>query len=207
MHRGKNGSGARPAVLGKEVNTGPAPAQTIWYKNVAPGLKESSVLFFLSQSGSHKWCAQDRDLACSAWWGPRRFQCDWKLFEMLPNQCFGWYLNSQQGWNGIWKEILGIPWWLVVRTLHFHCRDHGSIPGWGTVNKIPQAGCCGQNFFFKKKRKRCCGAWYSWCLVSGGLSALVEMQICLCLLKAESWISSEHTKSAQVSRASRLHRA
>ena len=54
MHRGKNGSGARPAVLGKEVNTGPAPAQTIWYKNVAPGLKESSILFFLSQSGSHK---------------------------------------------------------------------------------------------------------------------------------------------------------
>ena len=54
MHRGKNSSGAGPAVLAEEVNTGPAPAQTIWCKNAAPDLKESLVLFFLSQSGGHK---------------------------------------------------------------------------------------------------------------------------------------------------------
>ena len=42
----------------------------------------------------------------------------------------------------------------VVKTLHFHCRGKGSIPGWGT--KIPHATPHGQ----KKERKKKLGKEY-----------------------------------------------
>lgn len=66
--------------------------------------------------------------------------------------------------------MLGFPDGLVVRTLRFHCRGHGSIPVWGTVNKIPQAGHCGQFFFLKRKEGDAVvvdihGAWYLGVLV------------------------------------------
>ena len=37
------------------------------------------------------------------------------------------------------RDFPGYP---VVKTLHFHERGWGSIPGWGT--KIPHAVWCGQ---------------------------------------------------------------
>ena len=46
------------------------------------------------------------------------------------------------------KGACGNSMFTVVRTQHFHFRDLGSIPGWGT--KIPQAMSCDQ----KKKRER-----------------------------------------------------
>ena len=39
----------------------------------------------------------------------------------------------------------------VVKTLHFHCRGRGFIPGQGT--KIPHASRCGQKWKKKKKKK------------------------------------------------------
>ena len=36
----------------------------------------------------------------------------------------------------------------MVKTLHFHYREHGSIPDQGI--KIPQAMQCGQKFFLDK---------------------------------------------------------
>ena len=44
-----------------------------------------------------------------------------KKLQIFFNKCLKW-------------EFLGSP---VVRTQSFHCRDPGSISGWGT--KIPQA--------------------------------------------------------------------
>ena len=47
------------------------------------------------------------------------------------------------------KGACGNSMFTVVRTQHFHFRDLGSIPGWGT--KIPQAMSCDQK---KKERER-----------------------------------------------------
>ena len=45
-----------------------------------------------------------------------------------------------EGLNESKREFPGGP---VIRTLHFHCRGHGSIPGPGT--NIPHAAQHGQN--------------------------------------------------------------
>ena len=50
------------------------------------------------------------------------------------------------------KELQGLSGGLVVKTLPFHSKGHGSIPGWGT--KIPHAAWHGQvnnKYLFKIK--------------------------------------------------------
>lgn len=47
------------------------------------------------------------------------------------------------------KKKKGIPWWPVVRTLHF-AEGTGLIPGWGLCSRKP----CGQKNKIRKKKKR-----------------------------------------------------
>ena len=68
--------------------------------------------------------------------------------EEIPREIRKYFEMNENEKN---RDFPGGP---VVKTLHFHCRGKGSIPGWGT--KIPHATPHGQ----KKERKKKLGKEY-----------------------------------------------
>ena len=87
----------------------------------------------------------------------------------LPAQNWALYGEGSLRKGAFHQELEweGLPWGgeAVVKTLCFHARCTGSIPGWEA--KIPHALWCSQKHFFIKKINKTTGVGYTGHLVKG----------------------------------------